>query len=125
MSQFFDHWNNYVTDLFQILTDLTNALLSGNLTPYIRDVDRATSLLLLLGMTNYTIILAGLKEKFPRVYNLYMNGGIVMSTNKSVLFDQALEQRYNRHAKVNEGKKEAAAIMGIIKHKIASTMISW
>ena len=55
-----------------------------------------------------------------------MNGGFVVNTTKKgseVPFDQALEQQYNRPAKVSGGiigvtrKKEAVALWGIIKHK--------
>ncbi len=54
-----------------------------------------------------------------------MNGGFVMNTTKKgsgVPFDQALEQCYNRPAKVSGGiigvtqKKDAVALWGIIKH---------
>ena len=55
-----------------------------------------------------------------------MNGGFVVNTNRTgsgVPFDQALEQSYNRPAKVSGGiigftrKKDAVALWGIIKHK--------
>ena len=55
-----------------------------------------------------------------------MNGGFVVNTTKKgsgVPFDQALEQCYNRPAKVSGGiigvtrKKDAVALWGIIKHK--------
>lgn len=67
-----------------------------------------------------------LKEKFPLFYNSYINGGFVVNTTRKgsgVPFDQALEQCYNRPAKVSGGiigvtrKKEAVALWGIIKHK--------
>ncbi|KAK1875448.1 Peptide chain release factor 2 [Dissostichus eleginoides] len=67
-----------------------------------------------------------LKDKFPLLYDSYMNGGFVVNTTKKgsgVPFDQALEQCYNRPAKVSGGiigvtrKKEAVALWGIIKHK--------
>ena len=53
-----------------------------------------------------------------------MNGGFVVNTNRTgsgVPFDQALEQSYNRPAKVSGGiigftrKKDAVALWGIIK----------
>ena len=52
-----------------------------------------------------------------------MNGGFVVNTSRKgsgVLFDQALEQSYNRPAKVTRGiigitkKKVAVALWGII-----------
>ena len=55
-----------------------------------------------------------------------MNGGFVVNTSRKgsgVPFDQALEQSYNRPAKVTGGiigitrKKDAVALWGIIKHK--------
>ena len=55
-----------------------------------------------------------------------MHGGFVVNTTKKgsgVPFDQALEQCYNRPAKVSGGiigitrKKEAVALWGITKHK--------
>ena len=55
-----------------------------------------------------------------------MNGGFVVNTNRKgsgVPFYQALEQSYNRPAKVSSGiivftrKKDAVALCGIIKHK--------
>ncbi len=55
-----------------------------------------------------------------------MNGGFAVNTTKKgsgVPFDQALEQCYNRPAKVSGGiigvtrKKEAVALWGIIKHR--------
>jgi hypothetical protein len=67
-----------------------------------------------------------LKDKFPLLYSSYMNGGFVVNTNRTgsgVPFDQALEQSYNRPAKVSGGiigftrKKDAVALWGIIKHK--------
>ncbi|KAJ4939550.1 hypothetical protein JOQ06_028998, partial [Pogonophryne albipinna] len=65
-------------------------------------------------------------DKFPLLYDSYMHGGFVVNTTKKgsgVPFDQALEQCYNRPAKVSGGiigitrKKEAVALWGIIKHK--------
>jgi hypothetical protein len=54
-----------------------------------------------------------------------MNGGFVVNPDQAngVLFDQALEQSYNRPAKVSGGiigvtrNKDAVALWGIIKHK--------
>ena len=67
-----------------------------------------------------------LKDKFPLLYDSYMNGGFVVNITKKgsgVPFDQALEQCYNRPAKVSgriigvTRKKDALALWGIIKHK--------
>ena len=96
-------------------------------------MERATSLFFFFGRTNYSrwtpIFLQDcyqLKEKFPLLYDSYMKGGFVMNTTKKgsgVPFDQALEQCYNRPAKVSGGiigvtrKKEAVALWGLIKHK--------
>ena len=55
-----------------------------------------------------------------------MNDGFVVNTNRKgsgVPFHQALEQSYNRPAKVSGGiigitrKKDAVVLWGIIKHK--------
>ena len=133
LSQSFDYWNTYVSHLFPIVRDLTNSLCSGDWILYLSAMEKATSLFFFLGRTNYSrwtpLFLQDcyqLKEKFPLLYNSYMNGGFVMNTTKNgsgVPFDQALEQCYNRPAKVSGGiigvtrKKEAVALWGIIKHK--------
>ena len=133
LSQSFDHWNTYVYELFPIVRDLTNSMRSGDWILYLSAIERATSLFFFFGRTNYCrwtpLFLQDcyqLKDKFPLLYNSYMNGGFVVNTaNKGsgVPFDQALEQCYNRPAKVSGGiigvtrKKEAVALWGIIKHK--------
>ena len=133
VSQSFACWNTYVSDLFPILRDMTNSLRSGDWFLYISAVERATSLFFFFGRTNYCrwtpLFLQDcyqLKAKFPLLYDSYMDGGFVMNTGKKgsgVPFDQALEQCYNRPAKVSGGiigvtrKKEAVALWGIIKHK--------
>ena len=132
-SQSFNYWNTYVSDLFPIIRDLTNSLRSGDWIIFINAVERATSLFFFFGRTNYSrwapLFLQDcykLKEKFPLLYKSYMNGGFVVNTTKKgsgVPFDQALEQCYNRPAKVSGGiigvtrKKDAVALWGIIKHK--------
>ena len=132
-SQSFDYWYTYVSELFPIVRDLTNSLRCGNWILYLSAIERATSLFFFFGRTNYCrwtpLFLQDcyqLKEKFPLLYDSYMNGGFVMNTDKKgsgVPFDQALEQCYNRPAKVSGGiigvtrKKEAVALWGIIKHK--------
>ncbi|KAK5886568.1 hypothetical protein CesoFtcFv8_017590 [Champsocephalus esox] len=114
LSQSFDYWNTYVSDLYPIVRDLTNPLRSGDWILYCR----WTPLFL---QDCYQ-----LKDKFPLLYDSYMHGGFVVNTTKKgsgVPFDQALEQCYNRPAKVSGGiigitrKKEAVALWGIIKHK--------
>ena len=133
LSQSFDYWNTYVSDLFPIVRDLTNSLRSGDWFLYLAAIERATSLFFFFGRTNYSrwtpIFLQDcykLKENFPLLYDSYISGGFVVNTVKKgsgVPFDQALEQCYNRPAKVSGGiigvtrKKEAVALWGIIKHK--------
>ncbi|KAK1899773.1 Bifunctional aspartokinase/homoserine dehydrogenase [Dissostichus eleginoides] len=133
LSQSFDYWKTYVSDLFPIIRDLTNSLRSGDWILYLSAIERATSLFFFFGRTNYCrwtpLFLQDcyqLKDKFPLLYDSYMNGGFVVNTTKKgsgVPFDQALEQCYNRPAKVSGGiigvtrKKEAVALWGIIKHK--------
>ncbi|CAB3982221.1 Hypothetical predicted protein [Paramuricea clavata] len=65
-------------------------------------------------------------QSFAYWFSSYRNGGFVVNTNRTgsgVRFDQALEQSYNRPAKVSRGiigvtrKKDAVALWGIIKHK--------
>ena len=67
-----------------------------------------------------------LKDKFPLLYDSYMNGGFVVNTTKKgngVPFDQALEQCYNRPAKVSGGDNRShqeegcSSSEGNIKHK--------
>jgi len=133
MSQSFNYWNAYVSELFPVIRDLTNSLRAGDWTLHLSAVERATSLFFFFGRTNYCrwtpLFLQDcyqLKEKFPLLYDSYMNGGFVVNASKKgsgVPFDQALEQRYNRPAKVSGGiigvtrKKEAVALWGTIKHK--------
>ncbi|KAK5905166.1 hypothetical protein CesoFtcFv8_006658 [Champsocephalus esox] len=133
LSQSFDYWNTYVSDLYPIVRDLTNSLRSGDWILYLSAMERATSLFFFFGRTNYCrwtpLFLQDfyqLKDKFPLLYDSYMHGGFVVNTTKkgsAVPFDQALEQCYNRPAKVSGGiigitrKKEAVALWGIIKHK--------
>jgi hypothetical protein len=133
LSQSFAYWNTYVSDLFPIVRDLTNSLRSGDWLLYLSAVERATSLFFFFGRTNYCrwtpLFLQDcykLQKTFPLLYDSYLNGGFVVNTtNKGsgVPFDQALEQCYNRPAKVSGGiigvtrKKEAVALWGIIKHK--------
>ncbi|KAF3844532.1 hypothetical protein F7725_007695 [Dissostichus mawsoni] len=133
LSQSFDYWKTYVSDLFPIIRDLTNSLRSGDWILYLSAIERATSLFFFFGRTNYCrwtpLFLQDcyqLKDKFPLLYDSYMNGGFVVNTTKKgsgVPFDQALEQCYNRPAKVSGGiigvtrNKEAVALWGIIKHK--------
>ena len=132
-SQSFCYWNTYVSDLFPIIRDLTNSLRSGDWILYISAMERASALFFFFGRTNYCrwtpLFLQDcyqLKDKFPLLYDSYMNGGFVVNTTKKgsgVPFDQALEQCYNRPAKVSGGiigvtrKKDAVALWGIIKHK--------
>ena len=133
LSQSFRYWNTYVSDLFPIIRDLTNSLHSGDWILYVSAMERESSLFFFLGRTNYCrwtpLFLQEcyqLKEKFPLLYDSYMNGGFVVNPTKKgsgVPFDQALEQYYNRPAKVSGGiigvtrKKDAVALWGIIKHK--------
>ena len=132
-SQSFNYWKMYVSDLLPIIRDLTNSLRSGDWNLYVSAVERATSLFFFFGRTNYCrwtpLFLQDcyqLKDKFPLLYESYMNGGFVVNTTRKgsgVPFDQALEQCYNRPAKVSGGiigvtrKKDAVALWGIIKHK--------
>ncbi|KAI4829411.1 hypothetical protein KUCAC02_023452, partial [Chaenocephalus aceratus] len=132
LSQSFDYWNTYVSDLYPIVRDLTNSLRSGDWILYLSAMERATSLFFFFGRTNYCrwtpLFLQDcyqLKDKFPLLYDSYMHGGFVVNTTKKgsgVPFEQALEQCYNRPAKVSGGiigitrKKEAVALWGIIKH---------
>ena len=132
-SQSFNYWNTYVSDLFPIIRDLTNSLRLGDWILYESAVERATSLFFFFGRTNYCrwtpLFLQDCykrKEKFPLLYKSYINGGFVMNTTKKgsgVPFDQALEQCYNRPAKVSGGvigvtrKKDAVALWGVVKHK--------
>ena len=133
LSHSFSYWNTYVSDLFPIIRDLTNSLRSGDWILYISAVERASTLFFFFGRTNYCrwtpLFLQDcyqLKEKFPLLYDSYMNGGFVVNAAKrgsGVPFDQALEQCYNWPAKVSGGiigvtrKKDAVALWGIIKHK--------
>ena len=132
-SKSFAFWNTYVSDLYPIARDLTNSMRSGDWTLYLSAVERATSLFFFFGRTNYCrwtpMFLQDcyqLKDKFPLLYKSYMDGGFVMNGNRKgsgVPFDQALEQCYNRPAKVSGGiigvtrKKDAVALWDIIKHK--------
>ena len=122
MSQSFNYWNTYV---FRSL-----------------GLKWATSLFLFFGRINYCQWTPQflqdcyqLSKKFPLLYmySSYMKGGFVINRTKNgneVPFDQALEQCYNRPAKVSGGiigvtqKKEAVALWGIIKHKKTSMVTS-
>ena len=126
-------WNTYVSHLYPIARDLTNSMRSGDWILYLSAVERATSLFFFFGRTNYCrwtpLFLQDcyqLKDKFPLLYKSYVDGGFVMNGNRKgsgVPFDQALEQCYNRPAKVSGGiigvtrKKDAVALWDIIKHK--------
>ena len=63
-----------------------------------------------------TIIPAGLLPTDGEVYDSYMKGVNTTKKGSGVPFDQALEQRYNRPAKVSGGiigvtrKKDAVAL---------------
>ena len=102
LSQSFSYWNTYVSDLFPIISDLTNSLCSGDWILYISAMERASTLFFFFGRTNYCrwtpLFLQDcyqLKDKFPLLYDSYMNGGFVVNTTKKgsgVPFDQALEQ---------------------------------
>ena len=140
LSQSFSYWNIYVSDLFPIIRYLTNSLCSGDWILYISAMERESALFFFFGRTNYcrwtSLFLQDcyqLKDKFPLLYDSYMNGGFVVNTTKKgngVPFDQALEQCYNRPAKVSGGiigvtrKKDAVALRGIIKHKKNNMLIS-
>ena len=132
-SQSFSFWNMYVSDLYPIARDLTNSMRSGDWHLFLSAVERATSLFFFFGRTNYSrwtpIFLQDcyqLKDKFPLLYQSYVDGGFVMNGSRKgsgVPFDQALEQCYNRPAKVSGGvigvtrKKDAVALWNIIKHE--------
>ena len=132
-SKSFAFWNTYVSQLYPVARDLTNSMRSGDWRLYLSAVERATSLFFFFGRTNYCrwtpLFLQDcyqLKDKFPLLYESYMNGGFVMNCNRKgsgVPFDQALEQCYNRPAKVSGGiigvtrKKDAVALWDITKHK--------
>lgn len=132
-SQSFAFWNTYVSELFPIARDLTNSQRCGDWILYVSAVERAISLFFFFGRTNYSrwapLFLQDcfhLENKFPLLYKSYMDGGFVVNRcNKGsgVPFDQALEQSYNRPAKVSGGvigvtrKKDAVALWNIIKHK--------
>lgn len=133
LSQSFKYWKTYMSDLFPVIRDLTNSLRSGDWGLYLSALERAVSLFFFFGRTNYCrwtpLFLQDcyqLKESFPLLYESYNNGGFVVNTTKQgsgVPFDQALEQHYNRPAKVSGGiigvtrKKDAVALWAIIKHK--------
>ena len=133
LSQSFDYWSTYVSDLFPIIRDLISSLRSRDWNLYLCAVKRVTSLFFFFGRTNYSrwtpLFLQDcyqLNEKFPLLYDSYMNGGFVVNTTRKgsgVPFDQALEQCYNWPAKVSgeitgvTRKKDAVALWGIIKHK--------
>ena len=89
LSQSFDYWNTYISDLFPIVRDLTNSLCLGDWFLYLTATEMATFCLSFFGRTNYcrwTPILVQdcyqLKEKFPLLYDSYMNGGFVVNTIK-------------------------------------------
>ncbi len=132
-SQSFAFWNTYVSELYPIARDLTNSLCCGDWILYLSAVERATSLFFFFGRTNYSrwtpLFLQDcfqLDNKFPLLYKSYMDSGFVVNgctKGSGVPFDQALEQSYNRPAKVSGGiigvtrKKDAVALWDIIKHK--------
>ena len=64
LSQSFNYWNTYVSDLFPIIRDLINSLCTGDWILYLSAVERATSTVLLFWENKLlpmdTIILAGL-----------------------------------------------------------------
>ena len=67
-----------------------------------------------------TIIPAGLLPTDGEVYDSYMKGVNITKKGSGVPFDQALEQHYNRPAKVSGGiigVTRKIALWGIIKHK--------
>ena len=123
----------YVSQLYPIARDLTNSMCFGDWILYLSAVETATSLFFFFGRTNYCtwtpLFLQDcyqLKDRFPLLYKSYMDGGFGMNGNRKgsgVLFDRALEQCYNRPAKVSGGiigvtrKKDAVALWDIIKHK--------
>ena len=122
-SQSFGYWFTHFFELFPIARDLTNSMRSGDWVLYLSAVERATSLFFFFGWTNYSrwtpLFLQDcyeLKDKFPLLYSSYMNGGFVVNTNRKgsgAPFDQALEQSYNRTAKVSCG------IIGVTRKKDA------
>ena len=132
-SKVFAFSNTHVSHLYPIARNLTNSMCSGDCILYLSAAERATSLFFFFGRTNYCrwtpLLLQDcyqLKDKFPPLYKSYMDGGFVMNGNRKgggVPFDQALEQCYNRRAKVSGGiievtrKKVAVALWDIIKHK--------
>ena len=123
LSQSFSYWNTYISDLFPIIRDLTNSLCAGDWILYISAMERASTLFFFFGRMNYCrwtpMFLQDcyqLKDKFPLLYDSYMNGGFVVNTTKKgsgVSFDQALEQCYNWPTKVSGG------IIGVTRKKDA------
>ena len=52
LSQSFDYWNTYVSNVFPIFRNLTNSLCTGDWILYLNAIERETSLLFLFGRTN-------------------------------------------------------------------------
>ena len=115
-------WNMYMSPNFIQSPGSTLPILC-NLETYLSAVERATSLFFFYDRTNccrWTPLFLQdcyqLKDKFPLLYESYMNSGFVMNCNRkgsAVPFDQALEQCYNHLAKVSGG------IIGVTRKKDA------
>ena len=87
LSQSFDYWNTYVSNVFPIFRNLTNSLCTGDWILYLNAIERATSLLFLFGRTNNcqwisyscNTTINWRKSCHSSMTPTYMNGGFVLN----------------------------------------------
>ena len=130
----FAFWNKLLTELYPILSDLTQSHREGDWLLHLSALERALPLFFCYNRTNYARWgslyyedCLQLPTKFPEICKEFQRGSFVVNFKKTcasaVPMDQALEKAYNKLAKGQLGiigftrRKEAVAQFNLIDMK--------
>ena len=127
------YWDNFQTQIFQVIHDLTRSHRESNWELHLSAIRRALPLCFALGRVNYKRWLpfyyeyaVVLKERFPNMHARFSMGDFTVKYTKrsaSVLpVDQVSKKAYNKSAKGSSGviritkRKEAVLKWNILEH---------
>ena len=122
------------SNIYPVLKDLNHSHREGDWMLHLSAIRRALPLLFVLDRVNYKRWLPmyfddclKLEEKFPLIFQNFMEGEFVVKLTKrqasAIPMDQALESKYNKPAKSSSGvigftrRKDAVCKWGLIKHE--------
>ena len=123
-SSLFAFWNNFLSNLFPVLRDLTRSFRDADWNLHLSSLNRSINLCFSFDRINYKRWLPiyyedclALPEHFPKMHESFVNGDFVvrhtLRKGSAVPMDQALEKAYNKPA------KSAAGIIGFTRRKAA------